>query len=488
MTMGSKHDEQPGLFVTYKDIPRSAGHPFYEALEAVLKEGRFDHFVERECDAFYSGTGRPGLAPGVYFRCLLIGYFEGIDSERGIAWRVADSLSLRQFLGFSVTEMTPDHSTISRTRRRLDIEVHHRVFTWVLTRLALVGLVKGKTIGVDATTLEANAALRTLVKRDDGQAYQDYLIELAKAEGIEEPTRQDIARIDRKRSKKGSNEVWVNPHEPDAHISKMKDGGTDMAHKLEHAVDMETGAVVAVTLHGGTVHDTKSLDATLEMAATNLGEVAENLEAEGDEDDDDGDGDSKPGPAVAERIEEVVADSGYHSNKTMCDLEESEIRSYIPEPKRGKGKRNWKGKEAEKKATYRNRRRTKGPRGRQLIRKRGEQLERPFAHTCGSGAMRRTHLRKHDNILKRMLIHVAGCNLGLLMRELFGVGTPRSLQGRSASFILVFVTLLIRILTRLGALSAPIARSRVNLSANSARLSDTFCWSSCFGAPSTTGC
>jgi len=245
MSMGSKYDEQPGLFGTYKDIPRSAGHPFYEALEAVLKGGGFDHFVERECYAFYSGTGRPGLAPGVYFRCLLIGYFEGIDSERGIAWRVADSLSLRQFLGFSVTEMTPDHSTISRTRRRLDIDVHHRVFTWVLTRLAHVGLFKGKTIGVDATTLEANAALRTLVKRDDGQAYQDYLIELAKAEGIEEPTRQDIARIDRKRPKKGSNKVWVNPYEPDAHISKMKDGGTDMAHKLEHAVDMETGAVVA---------------------------------------------------------------------------------------------------------------------------------------------------------------------------------------------------------------------------------------------------
>ena len=452
MTMGSKNDEQTGLFVTYKDVHRSAGHPFYDALEAILRKNGFDRFVERECYPFYSGTGRPGLAPGVYFRCLLIGYFEGIDSERGIAWRVADSLSLslRQFLGFALTMQTPDHSTLSRTRRRLDLEVHHRVFTWVLTRLAQAGLVEGKTVGVDATTLEANAALRTLVKRDDGQGYEDYLIDLAKAAGIENPTREDIARIDRKRKKKGSNKIWKNPHDPDAEISKMKNGGTDMAHKLEQAVDMKTGAIVGVTLHGGTTHDTKSLDATLESAASSLSEVRENLEAERD-DDDDG-----PGVAIAKQIEEVVADKGYHSNKVLCDLDESEIRAYIAQPNRGP--RNWKNKQTEKQLVYANRRRTKGTRGRELMKTRGELLERPFAHICGTGGMRRTHLREHDNILKRMLIHVAGCNLGLLMRELFGVGTPRSLQGRRAAFVLLFMALLMRILSRLATVGGSATR------------------------------
>lgn len=455
--MGNKQDDQAGLFVIYKDVPRSGGHPFYEALETILRDNGFDRFVERECERFYSGLGRPSLAPGVYFRCMFIGYFEGIDSERGIAWRVADSLSLREFLGLGMTMTPPEHSTISRTRRRLDAEVHHRVFTWVLTLLAREGLVKGKTIGVDGTTLEANAALRTLVKRDDGQAYQDFLVELAKAEGIEEPTRDDIARIDRNRKKKGSNEIWVNPHEPDAQISKMKDGGTDMAHKVEHAVDLDTGAVVGVTLHGGTTHDTKSLDATLEMAATNLGEVQQTLDAERDDDD--------PRSMVADRIEEVVADKGYHSNQTLCDLDESEILSYIAEPNRGT--RNWKDKETEQKVTEANHRRTKSEHGRELMRKRGELLERPFAHAYETGGMRRIHLRRHDNILKRLVVHIAGANLGLLMRTIMGVGTPRSLQGRLAAFLLLLVMLLTTALARFWAEFVSSPRRSAVMDANS---------------------
>ena len=452
--MGSKDDEQGGLFVTYRDVPRSAGHPFYGALESILRANGFDRFVERECERFYSGRGRPSLAPGVYFRCLFIGYFEGIGSERGIAWRVADSLSLRDFLGLGMTTAPPDHSTISRTRRRLDLEVHHLVFTWVLTELARAGLVKGKTIGVDGSDLEANAALRTLVRRDDGQTYKDYLVELAKAAGIEEPTREDIARLDRKRKKKGSNKIWVNPHDPDAQITKMKDGATDMAHKVEHAVDMHAGAIVAVTVHGGTTHDTKSLDPTVEAAATNLLEVRENLAAKSKSkskaktaDDNDDDHDDESGSPVSERIEEVVADKGYHSNKTLCDMDGSLIRTYIAEPKRGR--RNWKNKQTEKKLAYKNRRRTRGRRGRQLMRQRGQLLERPFAHMYATGGLRRMHLRKHDNILKRLLVHNAGFNLGLLMRKTFGVGSPRSLQGRLAALFLCFVTLLMRVLAHL---------------------------------------
>jgi len=435
MTMGSKYDDQQALFVTYKEAPRSAGHPFYEALDGILKANGFDRYVERECDRFYSATGRPSLAPGVYFRCLLVGYFEGIDSERGIAWRVSDSLSLRHFLGLGLAKSAPDHSTISRTRRLLDLEVHQHVFTWVLGVLASNGLLKGKTIGVDATTLEANAALRSLVRRDDGQAYNDYLIALAKASGIETPTRTDLARLDRKRPKKGSNAEWVNSHEPDARISKMKNGATDMAHKVEHAVDMDTGAVVGISLHGGNVHDTKSVGATLDAAATNLVETRENLARERGDDDDD------PDSPIAERIEEVVADKGYHSNDTFCALDEVGIRTYIAQPDRGR--RNWKGKTTERDLVYANHRRVKGRRGRRLMRKRGELLERPFAHNYETGGMRRTYLRRHDNILKRLLVHVAGCNLGLLMRELFGVGTPRSLQGRLAAFLLVLWTLVV---------------------------------------------
>ena len=482
MAMGSKDDEQAGLFVTYKDIPRSAGHPFYEALETILRKNGFDRFVEGECERFYSDTGRPSLAPGVYFRCLLIGYFEGLDSERGIAWRVSDSLSLRAFLGLGMTESPPDHSTISRTRRRLDLDVHNRVFTWILAKLAVAGLLEGKTVGVDASTLEANAALRTLVKRDDGQGYEAYLVELAKAEGIETPSREDIARLDRNRPKKGSNEVWVNPHEPDAKISKMKHGATDMAHKVEHAVDMAGGAVVAVTLHGGTTHDTKSLDATLEAAAANLTEVREELQKpRGDDDDDDS------GASIADQIEEVVADKGYHSNKTMRDMDESQIRTYIAEPKRGR--RNWKDKETEKKLVYGNRRRTKGQRGRKLMRQRGQLLERPFAHMYETGGMRRTHLRRHDNILKRLLIHAGAFNLGLLMRKLFGVGTPRSLQGRLAAFLLSILALLVGVLDRLRPKVADFAPSRSEpIQMLSLWRHARLCRLVSLAGPSTTGC
>lgn len=482
MAMGTKDNEQSGLFVTYKDVPRSAGHPFYDALEKLLGQHGFDRFVERECERFYAEGGRPSLAPGVYFRCLLVGYFEGIDSERGIAWRVADSLSLRAFLGLGMAKAPPDHSTISRTRRRLDLEVHHRVFTWVLTRLAGAGLLEGKTLGVDATTLEANAALRSLVKREDGQAYQEYLVELAKAEGIEEPTREDIARLDRKRPKKGSNKVWVNPNDPDAKISKMKNGSTHLAHKAEHAVDMSSGAIVGVTLHGGTTHDTKSLNATLDVAERNLSETRDELEAERDDDDDDA-----SGAELAEQIEEVVADKGYHSNDVMRDLEASGIRSYIAEPKRGR--RNWKGKSKEQKAVYGNRRRTKGARGRRLMKQRGQLLERPFAHLCTTGRMRRTHLRRHDNILKRLLIHIAGFNLGLLMRHHFGVGTPRSLQGRLAAFF----CLLIGLLTANSACWRAVLAMPVRLSRRASHLLEIraarFCLSTASPAGAfTTGC
>ena len=415
MAMGKRGGEQEDLFVTHQQL-RSQSHPYYRAVNKVLKDNGFDGYTEEVCAPFYAdGVGRPGLAPGVYFRCLLLGYFEGIDSERGIAWRAADSLSVRDFLGIAASKPTPDHSTISKTRKRIALEAHQAVFTWVLGVLDRKGLVKGKTIGVDATTLEANAAMKSIVRRDDERTYQEFLTDLAQASGIETPTREDLARIDRERKKKGSNDDWHNPHDPDAKITKMKDGRTHLAHKQEHAVDMETGAVVAVTVQGATEGDTSTIEGTLEAAEQNLGDAREHADEQSQ---------------MAEAPAEVVADKGYHSKAVMLSLRLDGWRTYIAEPRRGC--QNWAGQGAERDAVYANRRRIEGTRGRALMRRRGEILERGFAHTLETGGMRRTHLRGHDNIAKRVLVHVAGFNLGLVMRKAFGVGKPRCLQGRLA--------------------------------------------------------
>src|SRR6266496_4469429 len=301
MAMGKKGDEQVGLFVPYHQM-RSAGHPFYQALDTILRDAGFDKYAEKLCSRFYHPvTGRPGLAPGNYFRSLLVGYFEGIDSERGIAWRLADSLSLRDFLGLATETAPPDHSTISRTRRLIDEETHQEVFTWVLGLLSKNDLLKGKTLGVDATTLEANAALRSIVRRDDFRSYETFLTDLAKSSGIPTPTREDLARLDRKRKKKGANKDWVNPHDRDARITKMKDGRTRLAHKAEHAVDLETGAVLAVTLQPADQGDTTTIVETLAEAGGNVADLIGREAAE-------------PEPGVnLEGIEEVVGDKGYHS-------------------------------------------------------------------------------------------------------------------------------------------------------------------------------
>jgi transposase len=344
---------------------------------------------------------------------LLIGYFEGIDSERGIAWRTADSLALRDFLGLGLTEPPPDHSTISRTRRLIAVETHRAVFTWVAQCLGGAGLIKGKTIGLDATTLEANAAMRSIVRRDTGESYEEFLTRLAKASGIGTPTRADLARLDRKRKKKASNDDWTHPHDPDAKITKMKDGRTHLAHKAEHAIDLETGAIVGVTVQDADEGDTSTMQQTLPEAADQLEAVA----------------------AVTEKkiavIEEFVADKGYHSRTSVLDLETLQIRTYISEPDRGR--QSWADQEAERDAVYANRRRIRGARGKRLLRRRGELLERPCAHLYETGGLRRAHVRGHENVLKRLLIHASAFNLGLWMRTLFGIGTPRALQGHAVA-------------------------------------------------------
>jgi transposase len=432
MSLGKRgpNEKQEPIWIEAARLATPAGHPFYERLNRLLSKRGFDAFAELACESFYAKTGRPGLAPGVYFRALLVGYFEGIDSERGIAWRTADSLALRSFLGFELGQATPDHSTISRTRRLIDVETHRKVFLWVLGMLAEEGLLKGNTVAVDGTTLEANAALRSIVRRDNGQGYDDFLKGLAKESGIETPTREQLAKLDRKRKKKGNNDDWKNPHDPDAQITKMKDGRTHLAHKAEHAVDLETGAVLAVTLQHATAGDTNTLHETLTQCGEHIREVAGDI--------DNNDRQMNPeGPA------ELVLDKGYHSNDVLVILKEVDVRSYCSEPDRGR--RNWTGKQEEKAAVYQNRRRIRGERGKRLLRQRGERVERSFAHMYETGGMRRTHLRRHDNIIKRLLIHAGAFNLGLLMRKLLGNGTPRGFQGRMNGLLWV-VQLLRRIL------------------------------------------
>ena len=407
-----KQARQETLWIPTGQIAAPQAHPFYQRLNEILTQKEFDKFVEKLCAKFYAPKmGRPGLIPGIYFRLLMIGYFEGLDSERGIAWRTADSLALRTFLGLEITDAPPEHSTISRTRRLIDLETHQAVFTWVLQRIVDAGLLKGTTVGIDATTLEANAALRSIVRRDTGDSYQEFLTKLAKESGIETPTREDLARLDRKRAKKGSNDDWTHPYDPDARITKMKDGRTHLAHKTENAVDLETGAVVGVTLQPADSGDTTTMIETLITASEQVETVL----------------------PQSEGIKEVVADKGYYSTERIADMDQIGLRSYVSEPKQRR--RRWRGNEQAQAAVYGNRRRIRGKRGKALLRRRGEFLERPFAHLYETGKMRRVYLRGRKNILKRILIHVSALNLGLIMRTAFGIGTPRTLQGRVPSFL-----------------------------------------------------
>src|SRR5438876_2120783 len=422
MSMGTRKTEQPPLWVATADLPSSPGHPFYAKLSAILDAEGFDRFAEDQCRRFYAPTmGRPSLEPGRYFRLLLVGYFEGLDTERGIAWRAADSLAVSRFVRLILEEAAPDNSTVSRTRRLIDVDTHRAIFTWVQQRLVAGGLLNGRTIAIDATTLEANAAMRSIVRRDTGESYQAFLTRLAETSGIKTPTREVLARLDRKRKKKTSNTDWMNPYDPDAKITKMKDGRTHLAHKAEHAVDLDTGAIVAVTVQGADEGDTTTISETATAAA----EQIEDAQADVDE---------------PQQLKEIIADKGYHSNQSMVDLDAVGIRSYVAEPDRGR--RDWSEEPEAQAPVYGNRRRIRGRRGRRLMRQRGERIERSFAHLYDTGGMRRTHLRGHTNILKRLLIHAGGFNLGLLIRSILGVGTPRGLQGRLAAVLAAVATLI----------------------------------------------
>ncbi len=449
MALGRRKPVQQPLFVSTADL-NVRQHPFYEAVNKVLDAHHFDTFAEGLCAKFYddgSRGGRPGLPPGVYFRCLLVGYFEGIDSERGIDWRCNDSHSLKLFLGVAIDRPAPDHSTISRTRRLIDLETHQQVFQEVLKVLANHGLVGGKTVGVDSTTLEANAAMRSIVRRDTGEGYPEFLARLARESGIATPTREDLARIDKRRKNKASNDDWQHPSDPDAKVAKMKDGTTHLAHKAEHAVDLGEdghGAILAVNVCDAAAGDTATLADTLVAATANLRAVSDDERVAGRIDED--------------FVAEGVFDKGYHSKQSLLDLQEMRVRSYASEPDRGR--QTWDGEFGPdaRDAVYANRRRIKGERGRRLLRSRGEKLERTFAHCYETGAMRRLYLRGKENIAKRVLVHAAGFNLGLMMRVHYGMPKPRSGSGRVRALVLALPRGLRRLGGAIGALPATTRR------------------------------
>jgi transposase len=421
MALGRQGDRQADLMVGWAELPRSPGHAFYDRLQAVLVGAGFDGFAEKECAPYYARKrGRPSLPPGRYFRMHLVGYFEGIDSERGLEWRCADSLSLREFLRLGTTEPVPDHSWLSKTRSRLPLEVHEAIFTWVLQRLAEHGLLQGERIGVDASTMEANAALRTIVRRDTGEGYRAMLERLAAESGIATPTAEDLIRLDRQRQgKRLSNRDWTPPSDPEARIAKLKDGRTHLAYKPEHAVDLDTGAIVAAEIHLADQGDTTTLPATLETAEANLAAV-----------------DAAPTP---ESPAELVADKGYHSRSGLKELEDSVWKSRIAE-KKVAGVHRWHGDDEARRAVYNNRARLRSGVAREAFKLRAELCERSFALILDRGGMRRAWLRGRENLRKRYLVHVAGYNLGLIMRLLVGAGTPRELVARASAHLLILMT------------------------------------------------
>lgn len=412
MALGRRLAKALPAVVATADLPPAPGHPFYQRLNALLDEAGFDTFVEQLCRPYYAdGLGRPGIPPGVYFRMLLAGYFEGLDSQRAIAWRCADSRSLQAFLGYLPTQATPDHSSLTRIRQRLPHQVHERVFGFVLGLAQHKGLLKGQTVGVDATLLEANAAMKGIIRRDSGDDWKAYLRKLAAEAGIEDPTDEELRRFDRQRKgKRVSNEDWVSPADPDSRIAKMKDGTTHLAYKAEHVVDLDSGLVLAAPVYAADQPDSATLVDSLLLAQVHLSCAGSETE-----------------------IEEATADKGYHKAQTLADCATVKVRTYIPEGQRPQ-RRVWTDKPRAWERAYRaNRRRCRGARGRRLQRRRSEYVERTFAHVCETGGARRSWLRGLEEVGKRYVVQVAAHNLGNILRRLCGRGTPRSLQGAAAA-------------------------------------------------------
>jgi len=465
MGMGRQGGSQSGMWVATTELPRSPGHTFYDKLNQLLAEAGFDRRCEELCAPYYAdGTGRPSIPPGVYFRMLFVGYFEGLTAQRAIAWKCADSLSVRTFLGLDLTAAAPDHSSLTRIRQRLPLEVHVQAFQWVLEVAQAKGVLRGKVLAIDATTLEANAAMKSMVRRVSGEKWLAYLRRLAAAEGLDDPSDEDLRRFDRKRKgKKVSNAEWASPIDPDARIMKMKDGRTRFSYKAEHTIDLDSDLAVSAEIYPGDTADGESMLISTAVAQETLAAIGSD-----------------------EQVEALVGDKGYHKIESLAVLREVHgVQTFIPERQDGV-RHNWRERPAgDKEAFYLNRRRMQRARGRALSRRRSEYVERSFAHTCGTGGGRRVWVRGIDNVRKRHLLHVAARNLGVLMRTLFGIGTPRSLQGRLAALCALCAILTRHLRHRLTAYTRPTRARAVRAHLRTIVSRITFMPPA---APSSTGC
>ncbi len=414
MSLGNRESEnQREIWLETDRLATGPGHVFYDRLNRLLRENGFDLFVEQLCQPHYQKGGRPSIPPGVYFRMLMIGDLEGIDSQRGIAWRCEDSLALRRFLGISLSEATPDHSRLTRIRDRLPLSVHEEIFQYILFVIKEQDLLKAKTVGVDLTFLEANAAMKAIIRKETGEDWKAYLKRLMKEEGLlqegsEDPTDEERRRFDHQRAtqgkKKVSNDEWISATDPSSRIIKMKDGRTHLGYQAEHVIDLESEVILSATVYSGTDGDSQTLLASVLAAQTHLEQSGSSAE-----------------------IEEVVADKGYHTNEQLAGAEAMDQRTYIPEPQ-SCYLRRWTDKPAEQqRAVANNRRRMSRAKGTDLQRERSEKVERSFAHVCETGGARRTWLCGLTKINKRYLMVAAARNLGILMLKLFGMGKPRTL-------------------------------------------------------------
>jgi len=429
MSMGRRQKRQAPLWIAHHELAPSPGHRFYEKLNELLGEAEFDRHAEALCAPYYEAAdvpGRKSVPPGIYFRMHLVGFFEGIESERGLEWRFADSLSLRQFLGLPLTQRVPDHSTLSRTRQRLPLEVHQAVFALILGIVESKGLLKGRVVGVDSTYLRADASMKAIVRRDTGESYAEFVTRLAEEAGVAQPTAEDARRLDRTRKgKKTSNRKWVSRTDQDARIAKLKDGRTRLAYKPEHVVDLETGALVAAVVHSADVADPTSVEASLTEAEANL-QTAQGGDAATQPEDPAPTEEEGPPARNSRPRRKVLADKGYHKGTLLRRLKAQRYRTYIPE-RRQAGRRRWtdKGGTPTAVAFHQNRARGSRPLGKRYHRWRAERVERTFAHVCETGGARRTRLRGRANVAKRYLLQAAAANLALVMRTLYGLGTPR---------------------------------------------------------------
>ncbi len=429
MALGRRRSERQETFwIAAAETATGPRHVFYERLNAILAEAGFDEWVEELCEPYYAEGGRPSIPPGVFFRMMYIGYFEAIDSQRGIAWRCEDSLSLKRFLGYPSHEETPDHSSLSRIRGRLPLEVFQEVHVFVLQVLGEHKLIDGTTVGVDSTVLEANAAMKSIVRKDSGEDWEAYVRRLAAEDGVEIQSKADLIRYDKDRNKRGkkkvSNDEWESPIDPDARIARMKDGRTRLAYKAEHVIDLKTEAIIEAEIYHANVADTATLVPSLEQAQEHLDEASD----------------------LTADIKKVVADKGYHAAATLdrCgDVGCFGMKTYIPEPHR-KTEWDWESRpKSEQRAVTNNRHRTQRDYGKRLQRRRSEVVERSFAHICETGGGRRSWLRGIEEVRKRHLMAAMAHNLGLVLRKLLGSGKVREFAALWAH-VLASVCVLLR--------------------------------------------